>query len=70
MDETVRHLRAVQPFAVWSGGFKPEELDAIIAFGEKLEHEKAAIYGESREASYENIRVTRTAWIGNRPETH
>lgn len=70
MDQTVRHLRAVQPFAVWEGGIKPEELDAIIAFGETLKHDKAAIYGETRESSYENIRITRTAWIGNTPDTH
>ena len=47
-----------------------EELDRIRAVGEKLEHDKATIHGEGRDSSYDKVRITRTAWIANTPETN
>jgi len=68
-DESVLHMRSVQPFAVWHQGFTEAELDAITAYGDQMEHDKATISGLAREDSYDRIRVTRTAWIGQNLQT-
>jgi len=69
LDQQVWHRRSVQPFAVWLKGFTAEELDFIIAYGEKLEQEKARIEDHWREGVKDHVRITRTAWITHNPET-
>ena len=69
LDQKLWHLRSVQPFAVWRNGFTGAELDAIIAHGEKLTHDRATIDDQGREDILDQIRVTRTAWITHAKET-
>ena len=69
VDQQVWHRRSVQPFAAWLKGFNSDELDAITAYGEKQAHEKATIEDRGRLEVSDNIRVTRTAWIANNPQT-
>jgi PKHD-type hydroxylase len=68
-DPALLHMRSVQPFAVWLNGFTETELDVITAYGDQLNHDKATIEGRAREEVYDSIRVTRTAWIGQNPQT-
>ena len=68
MDQKVWHSRSVQPFAVWNKGFSNEELDAIIAYGEKLTHQKATIADGGQAA--DAVRITRMAWMAHNPETN
>jgi PKHD-type hydroxylase len=70
LDQKAWHSRSVQPFAVWIKGFTTEELDAIIATGEKLTHQKATIEDQGELGVAENVRITRTAWITHKPETN
>lgn len=70
MDQQDWIIRSAQPFAVWQNGFSGEELDAIIAYGEKQRHEKGAIERSGQLEAAEPIRVTRLAWIPNNAETN
>jgi len=62
--------RSAQPFAVWQGGFSPEELDAIIAYGETQRHQRGAIEKRGQLEAADPIRVTRLAWIAHNPDTN
>lgn len=62
-------MRSVQPFAVWYKGFSAAELDTITAYGDQLGHNKATIEGRAREDVYDSVRITRTAWIAQNPQT-
>ena len=51
----------VQPFQVWENGFTPEELDAIEAYGDRLELSRSTILSDGPEIVYDALRITRTA---------
>jgi PKHD-type hydroxylase len=57
-------------FAVWENAFSPAEMDAIEAYGDRLNAEKATLVdGRPEGAHREEIRITQTAWIAPNPET-
>ncbi len=68
-EQNLLHMRSVQPFAVWFQGFTEAELDFITEYGDALGHNKATIQGRAREDVYDSVRITRTAWITNNPQT-
>lgn len=59
-------FQAVGPLVAWPDAFTPGELDAIVDYGDGLRPMKAEIAG--REDNVEHLRITRVAWIENRPE--
>ena len=57
------------PVVVWKDALTPDEVDAIIAYGDRLEPMKAEIAG--RNDNTDHLRITRVAWIEHqRPEIH
>jgi PKHD-type hydroxylase len=55
------------PVVVWKDVFTPDEVDAIIAYGDQLQPMKAEIAG--RNDNTDHLRITRVAWIEHqRPE--
>lgn len=61
------HLR---PFSVWENAFTPAELDAIVAYGDRLRLEKATVvYDGDNSGADGPLRITRTAWIPRAAET-
>jgi PKHD-type hydroxylase len=51
-------------FVVWDNAFSPEELDAIIALGDKLNLEEAVVgYSDADEHVEDPVRSTRIAWM-------
>ena len=57
------------PVVVWKDALTPDEVDAIIAYGDQLEPMKAEIAG--RNDNTDHLRITRVAWIEHqRPEIH
>ena len=55
---------------VCENAFKPAELDHIVALGDSLALGQATLAGEGWEAEGKGrMRITRTAWIGNTPDT-
>jgi PKHD-type hydroxylase len=53
------------PVVVWKDAFTPDEVDAIIAYGDQLQPMKAEIAG--RNDNTDHLRITRVAWIENKP---
>jgi PKHD-type hydroxylase len=51
----------------WEGALAPSEVDAIIAYGDALLHDKGTIAGRS--GNIESVRITDLAWIEHKPET-
>lgn len=61
------HLR---PFTIWDNAFTPGELDGIVAYGDRLQLEKATVaYEAGNTGSDDPTRITRTAWVPRAPET-
>jgi PKHD-type hydroxylase len=59
-------FQAVGPLVAWPDAFTSGEIDAIVDYGDQLRPMKAEIAG--REDNVEHLRITRVAWIENRPE--
>ena len=55
------------PLIVWKDAFTPAEVDAIVAWGDKLEPMKAEIIGRKENADH--LRITRVAWMERNPAT-
>jgi PKHD-type hydroxylase len=58
----------VQPFQVWENGFTPEELDAIEAYGDRLELKRGTVLSDGPEITYDALRIARTAVMAPAPE--
>jgi PKHD-type hydroxylase len=59
----------IEPYTTWDGALTPEELDAIIAYGDALEPAQATII-EAAEADHNSkFRSTRISWIEESQET-
>ena len=55
------------PVAVWKDALTPEEVDAIVAYGDQLAPMRAEIAG--RKDDTDHLRITRVAWVEHqRPE--
>lgn len=54
------------PVVIWKQAFTPKELDAIVAYGDRLVPMKAEIAG--RKDNTDHIRITKVAWIERKPE--
>ena len=55
------------PVVVWKDALTPDEVDAIIAYGDQLQPMKAEIAG--RNDNTDHLRITRVSWIEHqRPE--
>jgi PKHD-type hydroxylase len=52
--------------AVWKDAFTPSEVDAIVAYGDRLQPMKAEIAG--RKDNIDHMRITRVAWMERKPE--
>jgi PKHD-type hydroxylase len=70
VDEQDWIIRSAQPFAVWQNGFSADELDAIVALGERQRQEKGVIEHKGQLEAADDIRVTRLAWISHNPDTN
>ena len=70
MDDPDWIARSAQPFAVWQNGFSAEELDAIIAYGERQRHGQGSVERKGQLEAVQSIRVTRLAWIPNNSQTN
>ena len=55
------------PLIVWKDAFTPAEVDAVVAWGDKLEPMKAEIIG--RQENADHLRITRVAWMERNAET-
>ena len=55
----------IEPFTTWDGAFTPDELDAIIAYGDGLKQDAASVM----DAASESFRSTRISWIEESQET-
>ena len=61
---------STQSFIVWQDAFSPQELDVIVAYGDRLRLEKADVeYEAGQGPGGEPVRITRTAWIGRDAQT-
>jgi len=61
---------STQSFVVWENAFSPQELDAIVAYGDRLRLEKASvIYEPGQGGGKDPVRITRTAWFPRVAET-
>jgi PKHD-type hydroxylase len=60
-------VRIIGPLVVWKEGFTPQEVDAIIAYGDGLQPMRAEIAG--RKENTDHLRITRVAWMEKKPET-
>lgn len=54
------------PLTIWKDAFTPREIDAIIAYGDKLQPMKAVLAGRSDNTDH--LRITRVAWMVRKPE--
>jgi PKHD-type hydroxylase len=69
---TEQNRLATQTFTAWADAFTPAELDALIAYGDRLAQDKASLVGvpvDQQTEEFDKIRITRTAWIEQLPET-
>lgn len=70
MDEENR--LATLTFAAWADAFSSEEIDRIETYGDRLTADRATLLGapdEEKMRDFEEVRITRTAWIPPGPET-
>lgn len=67
-DETQR-FPPTMSHAAWENAFTAAELDRIEAIGDALTLSKATLVGDMEGASYDHVRITKTAWIEATPET-
>lgn len=58
----------VQPFQAWENAFTPEELDAIEAYGDRLQLNKGTVLSDGPEITYDALRIARTAIMAPAPE--
>lgn len=58
----------VQPFQVWDGAFTPEEMDRVVAYGDKLALEKGTVLSDGPQVTYDAIRVAQEAHVKPGPE--
>jgi PKHD-type hydroxylase len=54
------------PLVVWKDAFTPQEVDAVIAYGDQLQPMRAEIAG--RTDNTDHLRITRVAWIERKPQ--
>jgi PKHD-type hydroxylase len=66
---SAQNLSPHLPFACWDGAFTESEMDRIEVHGDKLTNDKATLFGRDVSEEYDEIRITRTAWIKPSPET-
>src|ERR1700733_4406245 len=59
-------FQTVGPLVAWPDAFTPGEIDAVVDYGDSLMPMKAEIAG--RDDNTDHLRITRVAWIENRPE--
>src|SRR5579864_4621118 len=59
----------LEPFTVWNGAFTPEELDAIVAYGDSLRQADATVMNSADKDQNSSIRITRISWIRRSQET-
>lgn len=59
----------LEPFTVWNGAFTPEELDAIVAYGDSLRQADATVMNTADKDQNSSIRITRISWIRQTQET-
>jgi hypothetical protein len=57
----------VASFQIWENAFTPTELDAIVAYGDRLALKRATVIGEGPEV-YDPLRVTRLAAVPPGPD--
>jgi len=69
MSEPPQQFSPNLSHAAWENAFTPAELDRIEAFGDALTLGKAILVGDMEGASYDHVRITRTAWIDPGPDT-
>jgi PKHD-type hydroxylase len=61
---------STQTFTAWGDAFTPAEIDRIEAIGDAMAQDKAVLLAEAAgEAVREEIRITRTAWIKQNPDS-
>src|SRR6202012_3363457 len=53
----------VQPFQVWDNAFTAEEMDRIVAHGDRLALEKGTVLADGPQVTYDAIRVAQEAHI-------
>jgi len=56
----------IEPYTTWDGAFTPEELDAIVAYGDALGQIQATIIESDHNSKF---RSTRISWIEESQET-
>jgi len=52
--------------AIWKDAFTPREVEAIVAYGDRLQPMKAQLAGRSD--NIDHLRITRVAWMVKNPE--
>lgn len=65
MGETVSSHGNIstQSFVVWENAFSPQELDALVAYGDRQRLEKAGVSYEPGQDGAAPMRSSRTAWL-------
>ena len=58
----------IEPYTTWDGAFTPQELDAIIAWGDGLKQDPATLLDNAAEQN-RAVRSTRISWIEEGPDT-
>jgi PKHD-type hydroxylase len=69
MTTPQQQVHSTLTYAAWANAFSAEEADRIERYGDGLALSKAALQGTSDSETPGSIRVTRTAWIEENPET-
>jgi len=59
----------IEPFTTWDGAFIPEELDAIVAYGDALRQAEATLLDSAVDDHNSRFRSTRISWIEESQET-
>jgi len=59
----------IEPYTSWDGAFAPQELDAIVAYGDALRQAEATIIDPAADDHNSGFRSTRISWIEKSQET-
>jgi PKHD-type hydroxylase len=60
-------VRVAGPLVIWKEALTPQEVDAVIAYGDRLSPMRAEIAGRNNDNT-DHLRITRVAWMERKPE--